>query len=145
MLTARAFMAGPALVTALFTAVVPGAASATPSHGANSKILLQSSNSGRDFSGRDLTIDPGGSTGWHWQDGTVVGIVKQGTLTHYSADCQVDGVYHVGDPITEPSGPNHIHIDRNIGSEPLVLAVIYSLPAGKPLAEDAPNPGCEFD
>jgi hypothetical protein len=36
------------------------------------------------------------------------------------------------------------HIGRNLGSIPVILQVIYVDPIGKPLAEDAPNPGCDF-
>ena len=117
---------------------------ATPGSGMKSAQLTQSSQEGRDFVVRDITIDPGGSTGWHWHDGTLVGAVKQGTLTHYSANCSVDGVYNPGDPITEPAGPEHVHLGRNLGATPLILEIIYVNPAGKPLAEDAANPGCPF-
>ena len=88
--------------------------------------------------------DPGGSTGWHWHDGTLIGAIKQGTLTHYAANCSVDGVYNPGDPITEPAGSDHVHVGRNLGATPVILEVIYINPAGKPLAQDAANPGCPF-
>jgi quercetin dioxygenase-like cupin family protein len=130
------------VVLSLITPLARSAA--TPASGVDSQQLTQSSEDGRDFIVRDITIDPGGSTGWHWHDGTLVGAVKQGTLTHYAADCSVDGVYNAGDPITEPSGPDHVHIGRNIGATPVILEVIYINPPGKPLAEDAPNPGCPF-
>ncbi len=130
------------LLPLLFTP--PMRSAATPGSGMKSAQLTQSSQEGRDFVVRDITIDPGGSTGWHWHDGIVVGAIKQGTLTHYSADCSVEGVYNPGDPITEPAGPDHVHLGRNIGTTPLVLEVIYIKPAGKPLAEDAANPGCPF-
>jgi quercetin dioxygenase-like cupin family protein len=122
----------------------PVRSAATPASGLNADQLTQSSEEGRDFIVRDITIDPGGSTGWHWHDGIVVGAVKHGTLTHYSADCSIDGVYNPGDPITEPAGPEHVHLGRNIGATPLILEVIYIKPVGKPLAEDAANPGCPF-
>jgi hypothetical protein len=35
-------------------------------------------------------------------------------------------------------------LGRNLGDTPLVLEVVYIMPTGKPLAEDAPNPGCPF-
>jgi quercetin dioxygenase-like cupin family protein len=122
----------------------PARSAATPASGVNSVQLNESSQEGRDFIVRDITIDPGGSTGWHWHDGTLVGAIKHGTLTHYSADCSVDGVYNPGDPINEPAGNDHVHLGRNLGDTPLVLEVIYIMPTGKPLAEDAPNPGCPF-
>jgi quercetin dioxygenase-like cupin family protein len=135
------------LVSVLFllSLVTPPARSAaTPGSGVSSAQLTQSSQEGRDFIVRDITVEPGGSTGWHWHDGTLVGAVKHGTLTHYSADCSIDGVYNPGDPITEPAGSEHVHLGRNMGTTPVVLEVIYIMPAGKPLAEDAPNPGCPF-
>lgn len=122
----------------------PARSSATPGTGVTSRQLSQSSQDGRDFIIRDITIAPGGSTGWHWHDGTLVGAVKDGTLTHYAADCSVDGVYNPGDPVTEPAGSDHVHIGRNLGGTPVVLEIIYIMPPGKPLAEDAANPGCPF-
>ncbi|ORJ64747.1 cupin [Mycobacterium simiae] len=129
----------------LLLLITPSArSSATPGTGVTSRQLSQSSQDGRDFIIRDITIAPGGSTGWHWHDGTLVGAVKDGTLTHYAADCSVDGVYNPGDPVTEPAGSDHVHIGRNLGSTPVVLEIIYIMPPGKPLAEDAANPGCPF-
>ena len=117
---------------------------ATPDSEVSSHQLIQTSVDGRDFIVRDITIGPGGSTGWHWHDGTLVGTVKQGTLTHYAADCSVDGVYNPGDPITEPAGPEHVHVAHNLGDTPVILEIIYSNPVGEPLAQDAANPGCPF-
>jgi quercetin dioxygenase-like cupin family protein len=133
------------LVVALLFVIPLAQAAATPSNGVNSQTLHQSSQDGRDFIIRESTFDPGASTGWHWHDGKLIGAIKQGTLTHYRSDCSVDGVYNAGDTVTEPTGPDHVHIGRNLGPTPLVLEVIYINPAGKPLAEDAPNPGCPFD
>jgi hypothetical protein len=45
-------------------------------------------------------------------------------------------------PRSEPSGARHVHIGRNLGKTPVVLDVLYVDPAGKPLADSAPNPGC---
>ncbi len=133
------------LVVALPFVTPLAQAAATPSNGVTSQTLHQSSQDGRDFIIRESTFDPGASTGWHWHDGKLIGAIKQGTLTHYRSDCSVDGVYNAGDTMTEPTGPEHVHIGRNLGPTPLVLEVIYVNPAGKPLAEDAPNPGCPFD
>ena len=49
-----------------------------------------------------------------------------------------------GSSISEPAGPEYVHIGRNLGTTPLVLDVLYVLPHGSPFAEDAPNPGCDF-
>ncbi|GAA3680801.1 hypothetical protein GCM10022267_79450 [Lentzea roselyniae] len=52
------------------------------------------------------------------------------------------GVYRKGDPIYEPAGADHVHIGKNLGGEPVVLKVVYVLPSGSPLSDDAPAPGC---
>lgn len=56
----------------------------------------------------------------------------------------VDGVYNAGDPVVEHAGSDHVHVGRNQGTVPTILQVAYVDPVGKPLAEDAPNPGCDF-
>jgi quercetin dioxygenase-like cupin family protein len=135
----------PSLVVVLTLITPPASTVATPDSGVNSQTLNQSSQDGRDFIIRESTIDPGGSTGWHFHDGTLLLAIKQGTVTHYAANCSVDGVYNPGDTFTEPAGSGHVHLGRNLGATPVILEVIYVLPAGKPLAEDAANPGCPFD
>ena len=132
------------LATALPTALA-ATAGATTAVGVEAKVLAQATVDGVDYITRELTIAPGGSTGWHWHPGQVYGVVREGTLTHYGTDCQVDGVYAAGDPITERSGPGYIHLGRNLGPEPLVMWVGYIEPAGAPLANDVPNPGCPFE
>jgi quercetin dioxygenase-like cupin family protein len=119
-------------------------ASATPSAGVEAVDLSASTVDGHDYITRELTIEPGGSTGWHWHQGHVYGVIEAGTLTHNRADCSVDGVYHTGDAIDEGSGPDQVHIGRNLESTPLVMQVRYVDAAGSPLAEDAPDPGCGF-
>lgn len=56
-------------------------------------VLSQTTLDGKDDILREITIDPGGSTGWHWHDGNLFGVVRQGTLTHNLADCSTDGIY----------------------------------------------------
>jgi len=132
------------VAVAVCTAWCPAQASATPNHDVTSTLLNQSTLNGHDYITRDITIAPGGSTGWHWHDGELIAVVKQGTLTHNMSDCSIDGVYNAGDPVIEPAGPDHVHIGRNLGAVPMILQVIYVDPVGKPLAEEAPNPGCDF-
>jgi mannose-6-phosphate isomerase-like protein (cupin superfamily) len=117
-------------------------ATATPGDGVAAVVLSQSTYQGKDYITKELTIAPGGSTGWHYHPGQVFGVVREGTLTHYKGDCSVDGVFPAGAPITEASGPGYIHLGRNEGTTPLVLWVLYIDPAGAPLAVDAPDPGC---
>ncbi|HEY3607280.1 MAG TPA: cupin domain-containing protein [Pseudonocardiaceae bacterium] len=125
-------------------AAMPLTAQATPSSGVTGTIIAKTTIGGKDYILREITIAPGGSTGWHFHDGTLFGVVERGTLTHNESNCAVDGVFHAGDTIVEPSGANHVHIGRNLGTTPLVLEILYVDPAGSPLSEDAPNPGCGF-
>ncbi|WP_308474977.1 cupin domain-containing protein [[Mycobacterium] kokjensenii] len=130
-----------ALVAA--SASVPVAA-ATPNYGVDAVTLSQTTVDGRAYLLREITIAPGGSTGWHWHAGTVFGVVRQGTLTHQRADCSLDGVYGPGDPITEPGGPDDVHIGRNLGATPVVMQGVYLLPIDAPLSYDAADPGCGY-
>jgi hypothetical protein len=77
-------------------------------------------------------------------DGELLGVVKEGVLTHYRSDCTIDGTYTTGQSIAEKGGPGYVHIGRNLGPEPLVLQVLYIDPAGAPLSDDQPDPGCGF-
>ena len=129
-------------------AIVPAAtvlsapASATPGVGIDAVIISQSTVNGVDYITKEITIQPGGSTGWHYHDGRVFGIVKEGTLTRTLTDCK-DVVDPTGAPVTEGSGPDHAHNGRNLGTVPVVLWVDYILPAGTPTSFDVPPPpGC---
>jgi len=128
----------------LALAAAPATAQATPSSGVTGVIQLTTTIGNRDYILRKITIAPGGSTGWHFHDGTLYAVVEGGTLTHNESNCAVDGVFHTGDTIVEPSGSGHVHIGRNLGTTPVVLEVLYVDPAGSPLSEDAANPGCGF-
>lgn len=131
--------------TALASASGPATAFATPNTGVEAVTLAQATVDGVDYVTREITIAPGGSTGWHYHDGRVYGLIREGTLTHdAAAGCTPDGVYPPGAPITEASGPGNVHIGRNLGPVPLKLWVLYIKPAGAPLAVDAPDPGCGF-
>lgn len=138
----RAALVGAATLGISLTA---GTAYATPpGTGVTGKTIGKTTWNGKDYILRKVTIPPGESTGWHYHDGTLYGIVAQGDLSHFAANCKSDGIYKPGDTIVEPSGANHVHIGRNLGTTPIVLKLLYVLPHGAPLSEDAPNPGCKF-
>ncbi|BBY46806.1 cupin (plasmid) [Mycolicibacterium arabiense] len=143
----RAAIALAALGLTAGTAVggVAPVAGATPPSGTSAVTLSKQTVAGKDYIVSDITIAPGGGTGWHTHRGVIYGVVKEGTLTHYSSDCQQDGIYGVGDPITDPTGEEHVHAARNLGSTPVVLEVTYVDPAGLPTSDSAENPGCDFD
>ncbi|MFF3381275.1 cupin domain-containing protein [Streptomyces sp. NPDC002680] len=139
----RTATAGAVTVAAV---LVGGTAQATPpGPGVSGVIIAQKTIGDTDYTLREITIPAGQATGWHYHDGPLYGIVKQGTLSHFDATCASDGVYPKGSTITEPAGPGNVHIGRNLGSTPVVLDVLYVLPHGSPFSEDAPNPGCDFE
>lgn len=144
-MTAIQRVAGVATAVLAAAVAIPASAAATPNSGIEATTMVQSTLDGRDFVTRELTIAPGGTTGWHYHPGQVFGVIKQGTLTHYRGDCSIDGVYNAGDAISEGSGDGYIHEGRNEGPEPVVMWVLYIKPAGSPLAVDMPNPGCPFE
>lgn len=133
------------------TSATPAAPDPTPdgpnnygsSVGVHVHRIAESSYEGRDYITAEITIDPAGSTGWHRHDGTAIGVVKQGTLTRYSSDCSISHVDQAGDQITESA--NDVHTGRNLGPTPVLLELIYIKPAGMPLSQHMPNPGCPFD
>ncbi|AUA16858.1 cupin domain-containing protein [Streptomyces samsunensis] len=123
-----------------------GTAFATPAGpGVSGTIIAQTTVGGKDYVLRQITVPPGQSTGWHYHDGILYGLVQHGTLSHFDSDCDSDGVYGAGSTLTEPSGANHVHLGRNLGKTDVVLDVLYVLPHGAPLSQDAPNPGCDFE
>lgn len=122
----------------------PGVAGATPPRDTDGVVIWQTSDAGKDYVFREITIAPGGSTGWHSHDGELLGTVKEGVLMHYRSDCSMDGLYVAGQSIAEKGGPDYVHIGRNPGPGPLVLQILYIDPAGAPLSDDQPDPGCGF-
>ncbi|MCC9182519.1 MULTISPECIES: cupin domain-containing protein [Mycobacteriaceae] len=127
------------------TLLSPATALATPPVGASAVTLAKQTIDGMDYIVSELTIAPGGSTGWHTNEGELYGVVKAGTVNHFIVDCTQDGVHSAGDPITDPAGPDHVHTVRNLGNVPAVLDITYVDSAGAPTTDSAPNPGCPFE
>ncbi|HYZ68527.1 MAG TPA: cupin domain-containing protein [Mycobacterium sp.] len=130
-----------AAATVPASTALSGSALATPGDNVDAVVISQATVNGVDYITKEITVQPGGGTGWHYHDGRVFGVVREGTLTRTMADCSVVAS-PAGSAVIEDSGPNHVHIGRNLGSGPLVLWVDYIQPAGTPVAVDAPDPGC---
>jgi quercetin dioxygenase-like cupin family protein len=143
MTAVRSFALACGALAGIATAMA-GPAAATPPRDTDGTVLWQTADDGKDYIFREITIAPGGSTGWHSHDGQLLGTVKEGVLMHYRADCSMDGLYVAGQSIAEKGGPDYVHIGRNPGPGPLVLQVLYIDPAGAPLSDDQPDPGCGF-
>ena len=91
---------------------------------------------------QQLTIQPGGHTGWHTHPGpTFVAVAQgQGTLYHAMSGCP-SVKYATGAGFMQP--PTEVHNMRNEGTEPLVLWAFYALPPGTSNAAiriDQPQP-----
>jgi hypothetical protein len=106
-----------------------------------------------DVAVQQVTIAPGGSTGWHSHPGPAVVIVKSGSFTLYDADDRtctgttysVDPANPVGKVFID-EGYGHVHIGRNEGSTNTELYVTYlDMPVGAAPRIDVPAPGnCPF-
>ncbi|GGK62415.1 MULTISPECIES: cupin domain-containing protein [Streptomyces aurantiacus group] len=123
---------------------------ATPGSGVTGTILAKGTSAGTlkvkakgrtDVIVRSITIAPGGSTGWHYHSGQLIAVVKSGTLTRTLQDCSVE-VTPTSTSFIEPAGARHVHIGRNLGTEPVELYVTYLVPEGSPLSVDADAPAC---
>src|SRR5688500_18996684 len=63
---------------------------------------------------QEITIAPGGHTGWHSHPGPVLVQIKSGTLTYFSADAPCAALsYSAGQSFMDP-GRGHVHIARNL-------------------------------
>jgi quercetin dioxygenase-like cupin family protein len=129
---------------------VPSAGWASPDSGVSGTVLAEGTSAGTvatrnrgatDVVVRRILIEPGGSTGWHYHTGELVAVVLTGTLTRRLDDCSVE-TSTAGDAFVEPAGRDHVHIGRNLGTEPVELYVTYLIPAGDPLAVAQSDPGC---
>ncbi|MEV6160589.1 cupin domain-containing protein [Streptomyces sp. NPDC052052] len=130
---------------------VPAAAIATPGSGVSGTVVAEGTSAGKlkvktpngrtHVTFRTITVEPGGSTGWHTHRGQLIAVVKSGTLTRTLDDCSVE-VTPAGSSFIEPSGVKHRHIGRNLGTEPVVLWVTYLLPEGSELSDDADAVDC---
>src|SRR5215218_5508120 len=97
----------PVVLTAAAAVMVPTTAVATPGVNVDSAVINQSTVDGIDYITKRITIQPGGSTGWHYHDGRVFGVVREGTLTRTMSDCS-EVVSPEGSAVNEDSGPNHV-------------------------------------
>jgi quercetin dioxygenase-like cupin family protein len=131
-------------------AFTTGSVGATPGTGVSTTFLARgTSDEGVKIRSRgptevvfaEITIEPGGSTGWHTHPGPLVVAVRSGTLTRFLADCRAE-ISTAGESFVEPAGRRAVHMGVNRGSEPVVLLVSYVVPAGGPLRDEAPEPAC---
>jgi quercetin dioxygenase-like cupin family protein len=92
-----------------------------------------------------VTIDPGGTLGWHSHPGPRFLIVTRGTATNYMADdptCTPQTI-PTGSSLFEPAG--EVHNLRNETGGPLEYFTVQLVAAGAQRRTDEPDPGnCPF-
>ena len=147
---------------ALLVVIVLGAAAAysrtvlaTPSSGLTNTPLARGTNTsegtiplqfGTDVAMAQITVLPGGSSGWHSHPGGAIVVVKSGSLTVFrslGSQCQTE-TYGAGQAFIER--PGEVDDVFNEGAVPYVLYVTFPrVPVGDNARTDVPNPGtCGF-
>jgi quercetin dioxygenase-like cupin family protein len=101
---------------------------------------------GTDVAMAQITVDPGGSSGWHSHPGGAIVVVKTGTLTVYESTgnkCDTT-TYQEGQAFVER--PGEVDDVFNTGTAPYVLFVTFPrVPQGELPRTDEPDPGtCGF-
>lgn len=117
-----------------------------PSHHFDSSDFKVFQKNSEDVVVRQLTIAPGGSSGWVSHPGPQYVVVTQGTLSLYEGDdatCTAQR-FSAGEGFV--GIPGDVHILRNEGSTPLTFVVTFlDVPVGGAFRIDAPSPGnCPF-
>jgi quercetin dioxygenase-like cupin family protein len=105
-----------------------------------SKVLLVA-NRGLHVIDQELTILPGGSTGWHSHSGPVLVTVKSGTFRLTESDCSWAD-YSAGQTAVDQGGG-----DAHVGTNPssttdTELSITYLLPPGGAARIDVPAVAC---
>lgn len=93
-----------------------------------------------DVSVLTLTIDPGGTTGWHTHPGLAIIAVSEGTGKLYSADCTSE-TFSAGEAFEE-GGKDAPTLFRNESSSPVVLTVSFIAPRNAEIIHDEADPAC---
>ena len=98
-----------------------------------------------DIAVANVTITPGGHSGWHSHPGPVIVVVKTGTVTFYHGnDPTCTGTVHPAGTVFIEEGGD-VGIARNEGAVEVNNVVSFFVPAGSPTRIDAANPGnCAF-
>jgi len=139
------------LVGVVGAAVYGGIALATPPSGLVNILLARGTDAsegtlpiqmGTDVVMAQITVEPGGSSGWHSHPGGAIIVVKQGSLTVFGSagnKCETT-TYGAGQAFIER--PGEVDNVLNLGTSPYVLYVTFPrVPQGASPRTDEPNPG----
>jgi quercetin dioxygenase-like cupin family protein len=97
---------------------------------------------GTDIAMAQITVQPGGRSGWHSHPGGAIIVVKEGSLSVYrsiGSQCQTS-TYSAGQAFIERPG----EVDQvvNMGAAPYILFVTFPrVPQGESARTDVPDPG----
>ena len=93
----------------------------------------------------DITIAPGGHSGWHKHPGPVLVVVKTGVITFYhGSDPTCSPAHHTANTVFIEKGGD-VGMARNEGTVPATAVATFFVPAGGDARIDAPQPGnCSF-
>lgn len=140
-----------AIVTLTLASVAVIRARATAPSGLTNVLLARGNDSsdgtiplqvGTDIVMSQITVVPGGSSGWHSHPGGAIVVVKTGSLTVYrsiGSQCQVT-TYGAGQAFVER--PGELDDVLNTGTIPYVLFVTFPrVPQGDSARTDEPDPG----
>jgi hypothetical protein len=88
-----------------------------------------------------ITLESGGTGGWHTHAGPLISVVKQGTLTIIDAKCKRHDV-PMGHAFVSPGAT--AFKDKNLGDTPAVFDVTFLIPhsATSPRIDQPAPAGC---
>jgi quercetin dioxygenase-like cupin family protein len=137
-------------LAAVVTAMTLGTSGATPPVGLTNIGLARGTNAsdgtiplkaGSDVAMAQITVGPGGSSGWHSHPGGAIIVVQQGSITVYrsiDSQCQI-ATYGAGQAFIERPG----EVDQVINetTDPYTLFVTFPrVPRGASARIDEPDP-----
>jgi quercetin dioxygenase-like cupin family protein len=131
-------LAGAALATppAAFTTTLLARGTVADLHARHDGIRLQSRHGGSaDVAVATVTIDPGGSSGWHHHPGIVLVVVQSGTVTFYDKKCRGE-VHQAGETFIESS--DSPGLAKNTGPGTAVVEATFIVPTSTPPALPTP-------
>jgi len=131
-------LAGAALATppTHFTTTLLARGSAGRLHVKHDGIRLTSRHGvSTDVAVATVTIEPGGSSGWHHHPGIVMVVVQSGTVSFYDKHCHAD-VHNAGEAFIESS--DSPGLAKNTGTGTAVVEATFIVPSSTPPAPPTP-------
>jgi quercetin dioxygenase-like cupin family protein len=96
---------------------------------------------------RELTISPGGNSGWHTHPGPVFVLVTQGSVVNYHAKertCKGTKIV-AGQGFVETPGDTHMVRNEDPSTTAVLFVTFLDVPVGGAFRIDEPKPGnCPF-